>query len=183
MADNADVVVIGLGPGGEAAATALASAGLRVVGIDRRLVGGECPYYGCIPSKMMIRAADLLAEGRRVPGMAGGSTISPDWTEVARRIRDEATDDWDDSAAVKRLEQAGVRFVRGHARLSGPGTVEVDGSSFRVARGVLLNTGTEPAAPPIDGLAGTPYWTNREALRATEAPGSLAVIGGGPIGV
>ena len=183
MADDVDVVVIGLGPGGEAAATKLASEGLKVVGIDRRLVGGECPYYGCIPSKMAIRAADLLAEGRRIPGMAGASTVTPDWSEPAARIRDEATDDWDDAVAVKRLEKAGVRFVRGHARLAGSRTVEVDGSTFRASRGVLLNTGTEPAVPPIEGLDGTPYWTNREALRATEAPTSLAVIGGGTIGV
>jgi len=183
MADDVDVVVIGLGPGGEAAATKLASEGLKVVGIDRRLVGGECPYYGCIPSKMAIRAADLLAEGRRIPGMAGASTVTPDWSEPAARIRDEATDDWDDAVAVKRLEKAGVRFVRGHARLAGSRTVEVDGSTFRTSRGVLLNTGTEPAVPPIEGLDGTPYWTNREALRATEAPTSLAVIGGGTIGV
>jgi pyruvate/2-oxoglutarate dehydrogenase complex dihydrolipoamide dehydrogenase (E3) component len=183
MADDVDVVVIGLGPGGEAAATKLATDGLKVVGIDRRLVGGECPYYGCIPSKMAIRAADLLAEGRRIPGLAGSSTVDPDWGVVASRIREEATDDWDDTAAVERLEKAGVRFVRGHGRLAGPRTVEVDGTAFRARRGVLLNTGTEPAVPPIDGLAGTPYWTNREALRATDAPESLAVIGGGAIGV
>jgi pyruvate/2-oxoglutarate dehydrogenase complex dihydrolipoamide dehydrogenase (E3) component len=183
MADDVDVVVIGLGPGGEAAATKLASEGLKVVGIDRRLVGGECPYYGCIPSKMAIRAADLLAEGRRIPGMAGASTVTPDWSEPAARIRDEATDDWDDAVAVERLEKAGVRFVRGHARLAGPRTVEADGSTYRASRGVLLNTGTEPAVPPIEGLEGTPYWTNRDALRATEAPTSLAVIGGGTIGV
>ncbi|HEU5044732.1 MAG TPA: NAD(P)/FAD-dependent oxidoreductase [Nocardioidaceae bacterium] len=183
MADDVDVVVIGLGPGGEAAATKLASEGLKVVGIDRRLVGGECPYYGCIPSKMAIRAADLLAEGRRIPGMAGASTVTPDWSEPAARIRDEATDDWDDAVAVERLEKAGVRFVRGHARLAGPRTVEAGGSTYRASRGVLLNTGTEPAVPPIEGLEGTPYWTNRDALRATEAPTSLAVIGGGTIGV
>jgi pyruvate/2-oxoglutarate dehydrogenase complex dihydrolipoamide dehydrogenase (E3) component len=183
MADDVDVVGIGLGPGGEAAATKLASEGLKVVGIDRRLVGGECPYYGCIPSKMAIRAADLLAEGRRIPGMAGASTVTPDWSEPAARIRDEATDDWDDAVAVERLEKAGVRFVRGHARLAGPRTVEAGGSTYRASRGVLLNTGTEPAVPPIEGLDGTPYWTNRDALRATEAPTSLAVIGGGTIGV
>ncbi len=183
MADDVDVVVIGLGPGGEAAATKLAAEGLRVVGIDRRLVGGECPYYGCIPSKMMVRAADLLAEGRRIPGMAGGSTVRADWSRVAGRIREEATDDWNNAVAVERLEKAGVRFVRGHGRLTGPRTVEVGGTTFRAGKGVLLNTGTEPAVPPIDGLAGTPYWTNRDAVRAEEPPGSLAVVGGGAIGV
>jgi pyruvate/2-oxoglutarate dehydrogenase complex dihydrolipoamide dehydrogenase (E3) component len=182
MAREVDVVVIGLGPGGEHASSELARAGLDVVGVDRRLVGGECPYYGCVPSKMMIRAADLLAESRRVPGMAGRSMVEPDWSVVARRIVEEATDDWDDTVAVERLVKAGVTFVRGHGRLSGPGQVVVGDEEFVATRGVLLNTGTEPAVPPIPGLADTPYWTNREAMRVTDLPGSLAVIGGGAIG-
>jgi pyruvate/2-oxoglutarate dehydrogenase complex dihydrolipoamide dehydrogenase (E3) component len=177
-----DVVVLGLGPGGEAAATRLAQAGLEVVGIDRRLVGGECPYYGCIPSKMAIRAANLLAEGRRIPGRAGRSEVYADWEPVATRIRDEATTDWDDTAAVERLEKAGVTFVRGHGRLTAEATVEVDGRSFHARRGVVLNTGTEPAAPSVPGLADSPFWTNREALRADTLPASLIVIGGGAIG-
>lgn len=180
---DVDVIVLGLGPGGEATASELAQAGLRVVGIDQRLVGGECPYYGCIPSKMMIRAADTLAEAGRVDGLAGTASLSPDWSVVADRIRDEATDDWDDRVAVERLEGAGVTFVRGHGRLTAPGTVEVDGTTYVAARGVVLNTGTEPAVPPIPGLAGTPHWTNREAVRVTELPASLVVVGGGAIGV
>ena len=182
MSTEVDVVVIGLGPGGEAVATQLAGAGLEVVGIDRRLVGGECPYYGCIPSKMIVRAADLLAEGRRIPGIAGESTVAPDWSPVATRISEEATDGWDDTVAVQRLEKAGVTFVRGHGRLTGPRAVEVDGRSFVARKGVVLNTGTEPAVPSIDGLADTPYWTNRDAVRLEDLPGSLIVIGGGAVG-
>ncbi len=181
-ANQCDVVVIGLGPGGEAAATELAKAGLSVVGVDERLVGGECPYYGCIPSKMIIRAADLLADGRRIGGVAGTADVRADWAPVHARIRDEATDDWDDAVAVKRLEDAGVRFVRGHARLAGDRLVEVNGETYEAARGVVLNPGTRPAAPPIEGLTDTPYWTNRDVLRVDTLPSSLAVIGGGPIG-
>src|SRR6516164_1611827 len=97
-----DVVVIGMGPGGEYAAGALAEAGLHVTAIEDRLVGGECPYFGCVPSKMMIRAANLIAETRRVPGLAGTSTVTPDWSPVALRIREEATDDWNDKVAATR---------------------------------------------------------------------------------
>ncbi len=180
--NSCDVVVIGLGPGGEATATELAKAGLSVVGIEERLVGGECPYYGCIPSKMIVRASDVLAEGRRVSDFAGESEVRPDWGPVAARIREEATDDWDDTVAVDRLVGAGVRFVRGHGRLTGPRTVEVDGEVFEASRGVVLNPGTSPGVPPIEGLADTPFWTNRDILRVESLPGSLIVVGGGAIG-
>src|SRR5262245_31717962 len=98
--EEVDVVVIGLGPGGAEVAGRLADAGLAVVGIEAHLVGGECPYYGCVPSKMMVRASDLLAEARRVNGMAGEAVVHPDFAPVARRIREQATDNWDDRVAV-----------------------------------------------------------------------------------
>jgi len=184
-AEAADVVVIGMGPGGEAAATRLARSGLSVVGVEGRLVGGECPYYGCVPTKMMIRAANSLAEGVRVQALAGSATIRPDWQPVAARIRSEATDSWDDTVAVQRFEDAGGRFVRGWGRITAPGKVNVDTAegprAFHAATGILLNPGTAPAIPPIPGLAGTPFWTNRDAVALTEAPASLIVLGGGPV--
>lgn len=178
-----DVIVIGLGPGGEHVAGTLAERGLRVLGIDHGLVGGECPYWGCIPSKMVIRAADALAEARRVPALAGTvGEVRPDWSIVAKRIRDEATDDWDDRAAVERFTGKGGVFVRGTGRITGRREVEVDGTTYAARRAIVVNTGTRPAVPPIDGLGDAEYWTNHELLEATALPGSLIVLGGGAIG-
>ncbi len=183
-----DLVVIGVGPGAESLVAGAAEAGLRVVALDKHLVGGECPYYGCVPSKMMIRAADLLAEARRVTGMSGDAEVTPSWAPLATRIAEEATDHWNDAVAVERVEKAGVIFHHGTGRLDGTGRVTVEladgsaGPTYVAARGVVLNTGTRPAALPIQGLAETPYWTNRDAVQVTELPSSLIVIGGGPIG-
>lgn len=135
--DTADIVVIGMGPGGEDVAGRLAEAGLDVVGIDRALVGGERPYWGCIPSKMMIRAAHLLAEARRIPGMAGTSTVTPDWAPVADLIRQEATDNWDDTVAVDRFEDKGGRFIRGAGRITAPGEVTVGDHVITAGKGIV----------------------------------------------
>lgn len=183
MSKTVDVVVLGMGVGGEEVAGKLAEAGLDVVGVEGRLVGGECPYWGCIPSKMAIRAANLLSEARRVPGMAGGAVVAPDWGPVAARIREEATDDWNDQVAVDRFVSKGGGFVRGRGRLDGPGRVVVGDDVYTARRGVVIAGGTVAVAPPIDGLADTPYWTNRELLEAKTLPGSLIVLGGGAIGL
>ena len=159
----------------------LAEAGLDVVGIEAELVGGECPYWGCIPSKMMVWAAGLLAEGRRIPGNAGSSDIVADWAPVARRIRDEATDSWDDQVAVDRFVGKGGRFVRGRARVTGSDSVVVDGQEFTAGKALVLATGARPWVPPA--FAAVPYWTNREAIATETVPASLLVVGGGAVGL
>jgi pyruvate/2-oxoglutarate dehydrogenase complex dihydrolipoamide dehydrogenase (E3) component len=178
-----DVVVVGMGVGGEAVAGQLATAGLEVLGVEKELVGGECPYWGCIPSKMMVRAAGLVAETRRVDGMAGKASVSADWGPVAQRIREEATDDWDDQVAVDRFTGQGGRFARGSAQLHGPGRVQVGDTTIEARLGVVLATGTVPSIPAVPGLAGTPYWTNRQAVATRLLPDSLIVLGGGAIGL
>ncbi|HEY2507280.1 MAG TPA: NAD(P)/FAD-dependent oxidoreductase [Streptosporangiaceae bacterium] len=177
-----DVIVIGMGPGGEFVAEELAKAGFSVAAVEESLVGGECPYWGCVPSKMMIRAGNLLAEGHRIPGMAGTSVISPSWAPVAKRIRVEATDNWDDKVAADRFTGLGGTLYRGHGKLAGPGQVTVGDELLHARRGVVLNPGTAPSIPPIDGLSATPYWTNHQAIECEEVPISLLVLGGGAIG-
>ncbi|MDQ3826452.1 MAG: NAD(P)/FAD-dependent oxidoreductase [Actinomycetota bacterium] len=180
---STDVIVIGLGPGGGEVAARLLDAGVEVVGVERELVGGECPYWGCIPSKMIVRGADTLAEAKRVGQLAGAARVHPDYASVAHRIRAEATDDWDDTVAVQRFEKHGGRFIRGQATLVGPRRVWVGEAVFTASVGVVLATGSAPVRPPIPGLAEAGYWTNREAIEATEPPGSLIVLGGGAIGL
>jgi pyruvate/2-oxoglutarate dehydrogenase complex dihydrolipoamide dehydrogenase (E3) component len=190
MADvqQVELVVVGLGPGGEALATAAAKAGLDVVAIDERLVGGECPYFGCVPTKMMVRGSDVVAEAWRAGELAGEVTIRTSWAPVAERVAVQATDHWDDRVAVERLEKAGATVLHGRGRLDGVRRVTViprDSSepvTYEASRGVVLNPGTRPATPPVEGLAGTPFWTNRDAVQVTKLPDSLVVVGGGPIG-
>ena len=111
---NAEVVVLGMGPGGEHAATELVEAGLDVIGVEKELLGGECPYWACVPTKMMVRASDAAAEGERVNQLAGQATVERSWDPVARRIRKDATDDWNDTAAVDRFTSAGGRVPASH---------------------------------------------------------------------
>ncbi len=177
-----DVIVIGMGIGGEAVASKVAEAGLQVIGIESDLVGGECPYWGCIPSKMMIRGANLLAEARRIEGVAGKAEVTPDWAPIAQRIREQATDNWNDQVAVDRYVDKGGFFIRGRGRITAPRTVEVNGATYRARIGVVVAAGTSPAVPPIPGLADVDYWTNRQAMQVETLPNSLVVLGSGAIG-
>src|SRR5438105_2393036 len=183
MTEQVDVVVLGLGVGGEQVAGKLAERGLSVVGIEHMLVGGECPYWGCIPSKMIVRAANLIAETRRLPRYAGAATVTPDWAPVAKRIRDEATDTWNDRVAVERFEGLGGRFLRGTGRLDGPNHVAVGDRVVEARRAVVVATGALAAVPPIPGLADVDYWTNRGFIETERLPESLVVLGGGAVGL
>ncbi len=180
--EHVDYVVIGLGVAGESVAGTLAESGARVVGVEAGLVGGECPYWGCIPSKMMIRAANTLAEARRVNGLAGKATVTADWAPVAARIREQATDDWNDRVAVDRFVGKGGIFVRGRGHFDGPERVVVEERVFQAKLGIVIATGTMPAVPPIPGLDQVDYWTNHEIVEAKELPESIVVLGAGAIG-
>jgi len=180
--EKADVVLLGVGTCGEDLGLRLAGEGLDVIGIEAELLGGECAYWACIPTKMMIRAADLLQESRRVDGVAGRADVTPDWAPVAKRIRDEASGGWDDSVAVSRFEEGGARFVRGRGKLTGPSTVAVGERSFTATRGIVIATGSSPVIPPVPGLAEVDYWTTHDAIKAEELPASLVVLGGGAAG-
>jgi pyruvate/2-oxoglutarate dehydrogenase complex dihydrolipoamide dehydrogenase (E3) component len=177
-----DVIVIGMGVGGEEVAGRTAEAGMDVLGVEGKLVGGECPYWGCIPSKMMVRAGLAVAEAGRIDDLAGAASVSTSWDPVVGRVR-EATADWNDEAAVERFEKKGGTFLRGKARIVGPRDIDVDGERFSARRALVIATGSEPSIPPIDGISNVEYWTNREAIESKSLPDSMVVLGGGPIGL
>jgi pyruvate/2-oxoglutarate dehydrogenase complex dihydrolipoamide dehydrogenase (E3) component len=179
---DVDVIVLGVGTCGEDLSLRLLGAGLDVVGIEAALVGGECAYWACLPSKLMIRAANLLQEARRVGGKAGQAEVTPDWELLARRVRAEVTGGWDDSIAVERFGGRGGRLVHGRGKLTGPRTVTVGGESFTARRGVVIATGSKPAIPLIPGLAEVDYWTTHDVIQAERLPKSMLVLGGGAIG-
>ncbi len=182
MTETCDVIVLGMGTCGEDAALRLAGAGLDVVGIEPRLIGGECPYWACIPSKFMVGSAAMVTGAQQADGLVGSVKVDPDWGVVASRIRSQITGSWDDTAGVQRFAAKGGRFIRGAGEITAPGTVEVNGTTVVARRGVLMATGSQPLIPPVPGLSDVEYWTNHEAIEVEDLPMSLAILGGGPVG-
>ena len=175
-----DVVVIGAGPAGEVAAGRLAQAGQSVAICERDLIGGECSFYACMPSKALIRPGELIGEVQRVPGIELASERPAADVVLARR--DEVIHDLDDSAQLSWLEDLGIELYRCDARLDGERRVIAGDDVLLAEKALILATGTVAALPPIPGLAEADPWTNREGTTSDEVPESLVVIGGGPVG-
>lgn len=178
MSERFDVVVLGAGPGGRGAASKLVSEGLRVAMLEGELVGGECPFWACIPTKALLRPVEARDETRRVAGM---DAPDPRWAEV-REYRDYMNSGLEDGAKAKAYADMGIEVIKEHGELAGPGRVRA-GDRELEAEEIVIATGTLPAVPPLAGLDQVDYWTNREASAMKQIPSSAVVLGGGPVGI
>jgi len=177
---NYDAIVLGAGPAGEVCAGRLADAGWKVAIVERDLIGGECSYYACMPSKALLRPAGVLAEARRVPGVpTGHGELEP---EIVLSRRDEVIHDRDDSGQLPWLEEHGIELLRGSARFDGERRIVVGEEVLTAGKAIVVATGSKAAMPPIDGIDEIQAWNNRDATTAKHVPESMIVLGGGPVG-
>jgi pyruvate/2-oxoglutarate dehydrogenase complex dihydrolipoamide dehydrogenase (E3) component len=176
-----DAIVLGAGPAGEVVAGQLAGAGWKVAIVEKDLVGGECSYYACMPSKALLRPADVLAEAKRIPGVPIADDAELEPAAVLAR-RDEANHHEDDSAQLPWLEERKIDLLRGAGRFVGDGRIKVGDDELVASRAVVVATGSGAAMPPIDGLDSVRAWNNRDATTSEQVPASMVVLGGGPVG-
>ena len=178
MSDRFDVIVLGMGPGGEVAASRLIGGGKKVAIIEKELIGGECAYWACIPSKTLLRPPEVRAEAIRAFG-----TETP-WLDLKDIFdyRDSMIRNLDDSSQVEGYEEKGATVIKGEGKIAGLGKVEANGQTLE-AEHIIVASGSAPNVPPIEGLEDVPYWTNREATTMREVPRRAVVIGGGPNGL
>jgi pyruvate/2-oxoglutarate dehydrogenase complex dihydrolipoamide dehydrogenase (E3) component len=183
VADEFDVICVGTGTVAEAVAAQLEGTGISLAAVERELVGGECPYWGCIPSKTLLRSADVLAEAGRARQLAASRVEwDVDFAKISERANFMARYA-DDTKSTQAILHKGAIVIRGDGRVTGPRTVMVGDRELTARKAIVIGTGTSAAIPPIAGLDGVDYWTNRHATLTRDLPRSMLVLGGGPVGV